>query len=67
MTGILSLTTFFPLVGVAAILLVRQFATGDAETLKRSARWITIVTTLATLALSILLIRLSPASSSSST
>jgi len=56
MIGILSLTTFFPLVGVAAILLLRQFAKGDAETLKRNARWITLVTTLATLALSILLI-----------
>jgi NADH-quinone oxidoreductase subunit M len=56
MIGILSLTTFFPLVGVAAILLLRQFARGDVETLKRNARWITLVTTLATLALSILLI-----------
>jgi NADH-quinone oxidoreductase subunit M len=56
MIGILSLTTFFPLVGVAAILLLRQFAKGDAEALKRNARWITLVTTLATLALSILLI-----------
>jgi len=56
MVGILSLTTFFPLVGVAAILLLRQFARGDVETLKRNARWITLVTTLATLALSILLI-----------
>jgi NADH-quinone oxidoreductase subunit M len=56
MTGILSLTTFFPLVGVAVILLLRQFGGGDAEALKRNARWITLFTTLATLALSILLI-----------
>jgi NADH-quinone oxidoreductase subunit M len=53
--GLLSLTTFFPLVGVAAILLLRQFGPSDAETLKRNARWITLVTTFATLALSILL------------
>jgi NADH-quinone oxidoreductase subunit M len=56
MTGILSLTTFFPLVGVAVILLLRQFGGGDVEALKRNARWITLFTTLATLALSILLI-----------
>jgi NADH-quinone oxidoreductase subunit M len=56
MVGLLSLTTFFPLVGVAAILLLRRFGPNDAETLKRNARWITLVTTLATLALSILLI-----------
>jgi NADH-quinone oxidoreductase subunit M len=55
-TGILSLTTFFPLVGVAVILLLRQFGGGDAEALKRNARGITLVTTLATLALSILLV-----------
>jgi NADH-quinone oxidoreductase subunit M len=55
MIGLLSLTTFFPLVGVAAILLLRQFASRDAETLKRNARWIALVTTLGTLALSILL------------
>jgi NADH-quinone oxidoreductase subunit M len=56
MVGLLSLTTFFPLVGVAVILLLRQFGGGDAEALKRNARWITLLTTLATLALSILLI-----------
>ncbi len=56
MTGLLSLTTFFPLVGVAVILLLRQFGGGDAEALKRNARWITLATTLATLALSIWLI-----------
>jgi len=56
MTGILSLTTFFPLVGVAVILLLRQFGGGDGEALKRNARWITLFTTLATLALSIWLI-----------
>jgi NADH-quinone oxidoreductase subunit M len=52
----LSLTTFFPLIGVAVILLLRQFAPGDGESLKRSARWVTLVTTLATLALSILMV-----------
>jgi NADH-quinone oxidoreductase subunit M len=41
---------------VAAILLLRQFGPSDGETLKRNARVITLVTTFATLALSILLI-----------
>jgi NADH-quinone oxidoreductase subunit M len=41
---------------VAVILLLRQFGGGDAEALKRNARWITLATTLATLALSIWLI-----------
>ena len=31
MTGILSLTTFSPLIGVAAILLLRGFAKDDAN------------------------------------
>jgi NADH-quinone oxidoreductase subunit M len=56
MIGILSLTTFFPLVGVAVILALRQFGGGDAEALKRNARWITLFTTVATLALSVLLL-----------
>jgi NADH-quinone oxidoreductase subunit M len=56
MSGILSLITFFPLVGVTAILLVRQFAGHDQATIKRNARWIALVTTLGTLLLSIILI-----------
>ncbi len=56
MSGILSLTTFLPLFGVAAILVLRQFASSrDAEAVKRNARWIALLTTLATLALSVLM------------
>ncbi|MGC1302078.1 MAG: NADH-quinone oxidoreductase subunit M [Caulobacteraceae bacterium] len=55
MTGILSLVTFAPLVGVLAILAMRVLApkAKDAEVAKAS-RWIAMATTLATLALSIL-------------
>lgn len=57
MTGILSLTIFSPLVGVAAILLLRMFGRPDqSEATARAARWIALVTTLATFALSILLV-----------
>ena len=57
MSGILSLTTFAPLVGVAAILILRQFAGDrDAEAVKRNARWIALWTTLATFALSLLMV-----------
>ena len=52
MTGLLSLTTFSPLIGVAAILLLRVISKpGDAKA-AAGARWIALVTTLATLALS---------------
>jgi NADH-quinone oxidoreductase subunit M len=57
MPGILSLTIFSPLVGVAAILLLRAF--GDpsrkAQT-DKAAKWIALVTTLATFLLSFLLV-----------
>ena len=57
MTGILSLITFSPLIGVAAILLLKSFAKpGQQEASYRAARWIALVTTLATLALSVLLV-----------
>ncbi len=56
MSGILSLTTFLPLLGVGAILSVRALAkTGDPAT-DGAARWIALATTLATLALSILVV-----------
>lgn len=56
MTGILSLTTFTPLIGVAAILFLRTFRSHeDAQTI-RAVKWITLVTTLATLGLSLLLV-----------
>lgn len=56
MTGILSLTTFTPLIGVAAILFLRTFRSHeDAQTI-RAVKWITFVTTLATFGLSLLLV-----------
>src|SRR4051812_14034091 len=57
MTGLLSLTTYAPLVGVAAILILRMMAKpSQAEAVKRQSRWIALVATLATLALSIVLV-----------
>jgi NADH-quinone oxidoreductase subunit M len=57
MSGILSLTTFSPLIGVAAILLIRLFVReGQDEAANRAARWIALVTTLATFALSIVVV-----------
>ncbi|MFN3514336.1 MAG: NADH-quinone oxidoreductase subunit M [Phenylobacterium sp.] len=62
MTGILSLTTYAPLVGVAAILILRAFAKAEDARTINAAKWIAFVTTLATLALSILLVaRFDPA------
>ena len=57
MPYILSLVTFLPLVGAAAILLTR-LAAGRAEphALDNSARWIALITTLVTLAVSVLLV-----------
>jgi NADH-quinone oxidoreductase subunit M len=56
MTGILSLTTFAPIVGVAAILILRFFGRPDDARTVSAAKWIALVTTLATLALSVLLV-----------
>jgi NADH-quinone oxidoreductase subunit M len=57
MAGILTLTTFTPLLGVAAILILRAFATPEkAEAVKRNARWIALWVTLATLAFSVLMV-----------
>src|SRR5579862_1180961 len=55
MVGILSLTTFLPLVGVAALLALRAFATDEARA-AGAARWIALAVTLATFALSIVLV-----------
>ena len=56
MTGILSLTSFAPLIGVAAILLIRLLAkTEDARTAKLT-KWIALATTLVTLALAAVLV-----------
>jgi NADH-quinone oxidoreductase subunit M len=56
MTSILSLTTFSPILGVAAILILRLFGKPDDARTVEAAKWIAFVTTLATLALSILLV-----------
>ena len=57
MVGILTLTTFAPMVGVAAILILKAFAKPEhSEAVKRNSRWIALWTTLATFALSILLV-----------
>ncbi len=53
MTGILSLTTFAPLIGVAAILALRHFGTPGKKT-DTAAKWIALATTLATFALSLI-------------
>jgi NADH-quinone oxidoreductase subunit M len=56
MPGILSLITFSPLIGVAGILaLLLLGQPEDARTVSR-AKWIALLTTLATLALSVLLV-----------
>ena len=55
MVGILSLLTFLPLVGVAAILALKAFAPADPRG-PSAARWIALATTLAVFALSIVLV-----------
>src|SRR5678816_1617718 len=54
--GILSLITYAPLIGVAAILALRLFGRPDDARTVSSAKWIALITTLATLALSVLLV-----------
>jgi NADH-quinone oxidoreductase subunit M len=56
MNGILSLTTFAPLIGVAAILSLRVFAKQDDPRTDSAARWIALATTLATFALSVVMV-----------
>jgi NADH-quinone oxidoreductase subunit M len=56
MTGLLSLTTFAPIVGVAAILILRFFGRPEEARTVNAAKWIALVTTLATFALSVLLL-----------
>jgi len=53
---ILSLITYAPLVGVVAILALRLFGKPDDARTVESAKWIALITTLATLALSVLLV-----------
>jgi len=56
MAGILSLTTFLPLVGVAAILLLRVVGKPDDPRTVSGARWIAFWTTILTLVLSIVIV-----------
>jgi NADH-quinone oxidoreductase subunit M len=55
MTGLLSLITYSPLVGIVALLALRLFAKSD-ERAAAASKWIALATTLATLALSVLLV-----------
>ncbi len=50
---ILSLVTYAPLIGVAAILVLRFFGKAEDPGTARAAKWIALVTTLATFALSV--------------
>ena len=52
MTGFLSLVTYSPLIGVAVILIMKAFGKADDQTVK----WIALVTTVVTLALSVILV-----------
>src|SRR5580698_7593575 len=56
MSGILSLITFLPLAGVAAILALKALAPADDPRAPGAARWIALAVTLATLALSVVLV-----------
>ena len=53
---ILSLITYAPLVGVAAILALRLLGSAEDAKSVAAAKWIALITTLATLALSVLLV-----------
>jgi NADH-quinone oxidoreductase subunit M len=55
MTGLLSLITYTPLIGVAAILVLRLTGPTNGRR-EEAAKWIAFATTLATLALSVLLV-----------
>jgi NADH-quinone oxidoreductase subunit M len=56
MVGLLSLVTFLPLVGVVAILALKLFAPAGHPGAPNAARWIALAVTMATLALSIVLV-----------
>jgi NADH-quinone oxidoreductase subunit M len=53
---ILSLITYAPILGVAGILALRLFGKADDPRTIEASKWIALVTTLATLALSVLLV-----------
>jgi NADH-quinone oxidoreductase subunit M len=54
MTGVLSLATFTPLIGVVAILALRLFAPAGGARLAQAVKWIALAATGATLAFAIL-------------
>jgi len=56
MTGILSLVTFTPLIGVAAILALKVFARTQDVRAASAVKWIALAATLATLALAVLVV-----------
>ncbi|MBU2118652.1 MAG: NADH-quinone oxidoreductase subunit M [Alphaproteobacteria bacterium] len=56
MTGILSLITYAPVAGIAAILALRFIAPAGSARSADLAKWIALVTTLATLALSLVML-----------
>src|SRR5688572_135086 len=57
MTGILSLVTFLPMVGVAALALLKLTAgRHDQSRVWEAARWITLATTVATFAISLVVL-----------
>ncbi|MGH6993106.1 MAG: NADH-quinone oxidoreductase subunit M, partial [Caulobacteraceae bacterium] len=56
MIGLLSLTTFIPLVGVAAILILRVFTRPDDAKVLSAVKWIALASTLAALALAVLVL-----------
>jgi NADH-quinone oxidoreductase subunit M len=56
MTGILSLITYAPLLGVAAILALRFVAPSGSPRSAELAKWVALVTTLVTLALSLVML-----------
>lgn len=56
MTGLLSLITFAPLLGVVAILALRLLGRPDDPSVAEGAKWIALTTTLSTLCLAALLV-----------
>jgi NADH-quinone oxidoreductase subunit M len=56
MNGILSITVLSPLLGVAGIILLRAFSRPDDTRVAEAVRWIALASTLATLALSVLMV-----------
>jgi NADH-quinone oxidoreductase subunit M len=56
MTGLLSLITYAPLVGVAGILILRLLRGNEDASVVNASKWIALVATLATFVLSILMV-----------